>query len=196
MQLGGNVADVLVKQPIDERMNVFVRGDRLGARVETPCHRIEASLDLLALGDGENSGAVERHCPGFRQFDVEWPQAKIDANRVIERVELGRSVSLEPAAPKLVGLGGRIDERCRRHATASSGVAGASCAGLLLPVDSLPIGNAISCSTDEPLATEVRANSWSFNAPTRAGRANRRMNPAASLCSYTSSSPNVTKRSS
>jgi len=94
--------------------------------------------------------------------------AKVDADGVIECVERRGGAHAEAAPPKLVGFGAHVGEVECRHAITSAGSAGTPSVALA--------GGATTA------AACAAASSWSFSARTRAGRANSRMKPAASLC--------------
>ena len=67
MQLGGNLADLLVQEAVDHRLDIFVRRRGDFARFETAAYGIEPRLDRLALFEREDVGAPEGNRPGFRE---------------------------------------------------------------------------------------------------------------------------------
>ncbi len=145
MELGRDVADLVVEQPVDERVHVLVRGNRRGAGAEADGHRIEPALELAALLEREDAGVPERDGPGLGELDVERPEAEIDVDGAVERVEFGRGIAGEAAAPELVRRGAVQFER--RHAIASAFGSGAAAA-----------------------ASRRAASSWSLSARTRVER--------------------------
>ena len=149
MELGCDVAHLLVEQAVDERVDILIGRDRECARAELRGDGIESLLEAPALLERDDAGVPERDGPCLGELDVEGPEAEIDVDGAVERVELGCGVAGEAAPPELVR--GAAVQLERAHAIASAG--GASCAALSAA--------AASC---------LAASSWSFSARTRCGR--------------------------
>ena len=112
VKLRGDVTDLLVQQAIDQRVHVLVRRLRLLAALQSDRHGFEARLDRLAFFQREHASAPERNRPRLGQTDIVGPEAEVDANGVVERVELRRRARTEPPAPQLVRSG--LDSSRRR----------------------------------------------------------------------------------
>src|ERR1051325_7255167 len=168
VELGGNVAGLLVQQAVDHRMNVFVRWNRTLTCHEATLHGVEAVLDRGALMESEHARAVQRHSPRLRGSDVIWPEAEIDANRIVQRFERRGGSVTESSAPQFVNDSGSRVGGDGGHAIASSRSS----------VEALSSVRGTSGSTELACA----AASWSLRARTRFERLNNRIKPAASLC--------------
>src|SRR5688500_3992512 len=84
MELRGDSANLLVQQPIDHRVNVFVRRGRAGARLELFRDALQATFDLLAFFERQDTGLPEGHRPCLRETDVVRPKAKVDTDGPVE----------------------------------------------------------------------------------------------------------------
>src|SRR5260221_13042808 len=102
-----------MKKAVDERVHILVRGKWLLTTSETLANGIEAALNCLALVEREYVGAPERQGPGLRESDVVGPEAEVDTDGIVERVERGRRARAEAPTPELVGLrsGGAFGNR-------------------------------------------------------------------------------------
>ena len=160
----------------------------LARRRAAPRRRRARARCALLSSSVSTPGAPERHGPRLREADVERPEPEVDADRVVERVERRGGAAAEAPAPELV----------RRVAAWRRG--GASHVDVVIATSrrrsTRQLDAPASAARRRRALPRAAASSWSLSARTRAGSANRRMKPAASLCWYTSSSPNVTKRSS
>ena len=120
VQLRRDVADLIVQESVDERVHVLVGGLRLLTGVQARRNGIETLLDRFALLERKHARAPERNGPRLRQPYVVRPEPEVDADRVVQRIELRRGAGAEPAAPELVrsllGLGrGRCSHIDVRH---------------------------------------------------------------------------------
>ncbi len=125
VQLRRGVADLLVEQPIDQRVHVLVRRRGRFPALHSRGDAIEATFDLVAFVERQNTGVVERDGPRLGQPHVVRPETIVDGNGRIEGVELRRDVRREAPAPELVRGAGRRGRR-RRHAICNAGSAGVS----------------------------------------------------------------------
>src|SRR5207245_2181609 len=117
------------------------------------------------LGRGHDADPAQRMHPGLARRDVLGPQAVIDGEAAVERVERLTGTGAEPTAPHLMRGGGRRGRRRRLRR---------------------PGGHQ---SAAAPTSRCWRAASRP--APIRTERPYRWMNPSASCWSYTLSLPNV-----
>src|SRR5262249_12202996 len=85
---------------------------------------IEPAFDRATLIERKDIGLVERHRPRLRELDIKGPKAKVDGDRVIQRVEVRRGAASKPASPQFVRCRGR--ECRRRHAICSVAFDGAT----------------------------------------------------------------------
>ncbi len=102
MQLGRDVADLGVQQPIDERVHVLVGRLRRLARFDSRGDGIQAALDRLALFERQHAGAPERYRPRLREPDIVRPEAEIDADGAVDLLEQRAGPGGKPPTPELV----------------------------------------------------------------------------------------------
>ena len=104
-----------MQQAVDHRVDVLVRLGRLRAAGEALGDYIKPLLDLLALLEREHAGVPQRHGPRLRELHVERPEAEVDADAAVDRLEQRRGATGEAAPPQLVRharvLAGLRDER-------------------------------------------------------------------------------------
>jgi hypothetical protein len=73
VQLRRDLSDLRVQKPVDHRVYVFVGRNRRGASAEALRDRVESRLDPATLIDREHTCIPQRHSPGLRQSNIEWP---------------------------------------------------------------------------------------------------------------------------
>ena len=66
VKLRRHIANLVVEHPIDQRVYVLVRGDRLGTSCELLPNLSESALDLFAFFERENSRSPEGNRPSLR----------------------------------------------------------------------------------------------------------------------------------
>src|SRR5687767_3946182 len=160
-----------MQEAVDQGVNILVGRQRGDPLCQTHGNGVEPELDLGAFLEREHVRAPQRYGPRLRKPNVEGPEPEIGADRAVELLERGGGLARERASPEAMRACTASGEIDRRHAMASSGAA--------------PSG-----------FSSVMPSSRSFSARTRCERPYSLMKPAASFCWYTSSSPNVTNRSS
>src|SRR6185437_14456600 len=129
VELRCQLADLLVQQTIDQRVNVFVAGDRLLAGVQARANGIQPALDRLTFAESQYVRMVECRGPGARNLEVERPEAKIHTDRTVECIErCGRRRS-KSAAPHAMGTWLRVRGGGGHHAICRARSAGASSTG-------------------------------------------------------------------
>src|ERR1043166_6702544 len=191
MELGRHVARLIGEHSIDHRMHVLVARLRPFTPSKACRDTTEAAFERSTLLQREDASRVQAHRPRLGYFDILRPETKIDSDGIVQRLKRGRGGRPEAATPQPVrrrtGPGSHDGIRLRARTWISGRHANARAGLFEEPFSDDTAGDGTAAGT---------AISRSLSARTRAGSAMSRIKPAASLCSYTSSSPNVTKRSS
>ena len=105
MELGGHGAGLLVQQPVDHCVDVFVGRDWLRAVGDAQGHAIEPAAQCLRLVHGEDASLAECQRPGPRESHVVRPEAEVGADGAVDGVEQRRGAAGESTAPELMGAG-------------------------------------------------------------------------------------------
>jgi hypothetical protein len=80
VELRGDVSHLLVKEAVDQSVNVLVGRDGSCAVGELIADGIESLLEGLALLESKNAGPPKCDRPGTRQPDIEWPKPEVCIN--------------------------------------------------------------------------------------------------------------------
>jgi len=97
-----DIASNVMQEAIDHGVDVFIAGSDRRACANTLGHHTQSTHELHALVDREHFCTDERLRPGLRQADVVRPQSKVDPDRPVYGIKLGRRPFAESGAPKLV----------------------------------------------------------------------------------------------
>ena len=166
MQLGREIAGLGVEHPVDDRVHILVRCDGRRAVCEPPADRLQPCVEPRVLVRCQDPRVTECRAPRARQLHIEGPQAEVNTDRSIDRLERGGAAGGKSATPEPVaGLP-------PRHATVS-GDFPARRAGALA-------WSPLLLTLAVPEAEAEAARSSALSAWTRCGRAKSRMKPAAS----------------
>ncbi len=104
VELPGHGADFFVQQPLDERVYVLVwraHGCPVG---EALGDAVEAVLELRLLGGRHNADPAERVHPRLARDDVLRPEAMMDGEAAVQRVERFARSQREAPAPHLMDV--------------------------------------------------------------------------------------------
>jgi len=125
---------------------------------------VQAALQLAALVEGQHAGVAERHGPRLGEAHVVRPEAEVDADAPVDRLEQRRGAAGEAAPPELV--------RAARLAHAEAPASSDALAGNFASPDAAGRSpTAGSCSVNDCRAL----SSWSLIARTRCDSPYRRM---------------------
>jgi len=104
VQLAGETTHLVVEQALHESVHVFVWGADRGAVGELIRYAIETAKQLRFFMGSDNSSPAERVHPRLARGDVLRPEAMIDGEAAIQRVERLARPESEASAPHLVSV--------------------------------------------------------------------------------------------
>jgi hypothetical protein len=104
VQLAGHGAHFFIEQALDERVHVFVGGTSGRTISETIGDAIEPLLELGFFGGRHDPHAAEGVDPGLARHDVLRPEAVIDGEAAVQRVERLARTQREAPTPHLMDV--------------------------------------------------------------------------------------------
>ena len=102
MQLGRDRAGLLVQEPVDHGVDVFVGGHRLRPVSDALRHAIEPLLQRVALVAREHARFAERLCPRLGEAHVVRPEPEVGADGPVDCIEQRRRAAGESTAPEFM----------------------------------------------------------------------------------------------
>ena len=118
VQLPRRRADLFVQQPLDQRVDVFVRGAHGGAVGEPLGDAVEPLEQRGLLGGGEHAHAAQRVDPRLARRDVLGPQPVVHGQAAVQRLQRLARAEGEAPTPHLVLR--RLDPVLGRHQSAAA----------------------------------------------------------------------------
>jgi len=104
VQFARDGADFLVEQPLDEGVHVFVGRANGSAVREAIGDAVEPALELGFLRRRHDADAAEGVHPRFAREDVLRPEAMIDGEAAVQRVERFARTQREAPTPHLMDV--------------------------------------------------------------------------------------------